>query len=247
MWQYFLIGLIQGIVEWLPVSSEGVVALTSHFLNLTVNPLNLALFLHLGTGLAALIYFRHEWGRIFKLENPRLLKFLLIATVVSVVISFPLYNYLTALTIGPILLLITGFGLLFTAFFQDSQPDRKTKFKHLAWLGGILQGLAVIPGFSRSGGTIFALSLGKLETKQILKISYMMAVPVSLGAGFYLMLTDSVSLLNGAGLIALAVSFIIGLLSLKFLVYISEQINFFWLAFIFSLLCFGGYALQTLI
>jgi len=244
MWQYLIIGIIQGIAEWIPISSEGVVAITSHLLHLKPSPLQLALFLHLGTGLAALIYFRREWLKILKLQNPRLLRFFIITTVVSLVVAFPLYQYLSLAAIGPILLLITGVGLLFTAFFQRYQPNKNVNFRDLSWLGGLAQGLAVIPGFSRSGGTIFTLSWGRLNPTEVLKISYMMAMPVSLGAGFYLLFFESTSLMNISGLIALAASFIIGLVTLKMLISISRRINFFWFALTFALLCFGGYFLQ---
>ena len=77
MWSYILLGIIQGTFEWLPISSEGVTALTTHFLIKTFNPVDLALFLHLGTFFAVLIYFRKDWKEILTFKNPKLFRFLI--------------------------------------------------------------------------------------------------------------------------------------------------------------------------
>ena len=63
-------GIIQGIFEWIPVSSEGIVALSSQFFSLNANPVNTAIFLHLGTLLAVMIYFWKDWKGILALKNP---------------------------------------------------------------------------------------------------------------------------------------------------------------------------------
>jgi len=77
IWKYILVSILQGVVEWLPISSEGVSTLTAQFLNLT-NPLDLALFLHLGTAGAAFLFFWKDWKKVLILRDKKLLKFLLI-------------------------------------------------------------------------------------------------------------------------------------------------------------------------
>ncbi len=85
---YSLLGVLQGIFEWLPISSEGIVAMASQFLVEGQNPVEMALFLHLGTLLAVLIYFREEWLQVLKFKDLRFLKFLVVATVFSGVTGF---------------------------------------------------------------------------------------------------------------------------------------------------------------
>ncbi|UZE92926.1 MAG: undecaprenyl-diphosphate phosphatase [Candidatus Nealsonbacteria bacterium] len=238
MWTYVFLGIIQGIFEWFPISSEGIVALSSQFLVKNINPIDIALFLHLGTVFAVLIYFRKDWKEVFMLRNYKLLRFLIISTLVSLVIGYPLYNVVKNVIIGNSLLLIMGFGLLLTAYFHKTKRGFKTDFNKLAIITGFLQGLAVVPGLSRSGSTIFGLSLGESKPSEVLKVSYIMSVPVILVSSVYLFLKNPVFLVEGWP--ALISSFLIGIFSLHFLIKLAQKINFFKFALIFSFLCFLG-------
>lgn len=244
MWVYVLLGIIQGIFEWIPISSEGVVALISQFLVREINPLEIALFLHLGTFFAVLVYFKKDWLEILRGKNFKLLRFLITATVVSGIVGFPLFNAVKNMAIGNNLMLMTGFGLLLTAYFHKNKRLFEINFEKLAVAAGILQGLAVIPGFSRSGSTIFGLSLGKLNPEEVLKISYLMSAPVSLAAAGYLFFKNP--LLVSEGWPALIFSFLVGLLSLQILIKFVAKINFFKFALIFATLCFLGAAIGFL-
>jgi len=246
MWQYILLGVIQGIFEWIPISSEGIVAALSQFFIKDINPIDIALFLHLGTVLAVAVYFRKDWKQVFSLKDPELLRFLIIATIVSLAIGYPLYIIIQNAVTGAILLLITGFGLLVTAYFHkikklDFGLDKGSG--KLAIIAGFLQGLAVIPGLSRSGVTIFGLSLGKLSPSQILKTSYMMSAPVILSSTVYILLKNP-ALIEGWP--SLIVSFGVGILSLSFLMKVAERINFFIFALVFAVICFIGGAIILL-
>jgi len=238
MWSYLLLGAIQGIMEWLPISSQGMVALFGRFMSLGVNEIDIALFLHLGTMMAVLVYFRKDWKSIILLRNPRLLRFLIIATIISLVIGFPLYHLVRGLIIGPALLVVTGVGLLGTAWLHRTKERKGWNFNKVTYLTGVLQGLSIIPGFSRSGATIFGLSLGKLSPPEILKISYLMSLPIVLISSFYLVLQEP--LLIWAGWPALITSFIFGIVSLRLLLKLSQQISFVFWALLFAIFCFVG-------
>ncbi len=238
MWSYILLGIIQGIFEWLPISSEGVTALATHFLIKSFNPVDLALFLHLGTFFAVLIYFRKDWKEILTFKNPKLLRFLIIATTISLIISYPLYKLIRSMVLGNGLLLIMGIGLLATAYFHKKNISFKINLKYLAIISGFLQGLSVIPGLSRSGATIFGLSLAGIKPEKILKLSYLMSAPVVLAATCYLILQDSTLVFKAWP--ALVSSFLIGILTLHFLINWAKKIDFFKFALIFSIICFLG-------
>ncbi|MCX7779036.1 MAG: undecaprenyl-diphosphate phosphatase [Patescibacteria group bacterium] len=238
MFKYFVLGILQGIFEWLPISSEGIVSLFGSFLIKGFNPVDIALFLHLGTLLACIFYFWKDLKEIIFLKNKTMFQFLAISTIVSLAIGFPLYKIVREMALGNFLLILVGFGLLFTAYFHQKKVFFELDFKRLALLSGILQGLAVIPGLSRSGATIFALSFSKLKPDEILKISYLMSIPVVLLSSLYLFLENKSIIVESWP--ALISSFIIGLLTLKILISFSKKINFSKFALLFAILCFLG-------
>lgn len=238
MLEYIILGTIQGVFEWLPISSEGMAALFSHFFIKDFNPVDLALFLHLGTLLAAIFYFRKDWLEIIRLKKKNLLLFLVVVTIISLAVSYPLYHFVKNAVVGNGILLIMGIGLLLTAFFQKKEKKIDIKNKYLVILVGFLQGLAVIPGVSRSGATIFGLSLKKMPPEKILKISYLMSVPVVLASSFYLFLNNPVIITKAWP--ALIVSFLVGILFLHLLIRWAKKINFFQFALFFSAICFIG-------
>ncbi len=238
MLNYIFLGIIQGIFEWIPISSEGITALASRFLTKGFNPVDLALFLHLGTFFAVLIYFRKYWREILTFKNPKLLYFLIISTVVSLIIGYPVYKMIKSVVVGNSLLIVMGFGLLLTAYFHKAEKTFEIGFKQLAIISGFLQGLAVIPGLSRSGSTIFSLSLAGLKPDKILKISYLMSAPVVLASSCYLILENPNLVFKAWP--ALIFSFLAGILTLHFLINLAKKIDFFKFALIFSLICFCG-------
>ena len=225
MWHYIFLGVIQGIFEWLPISSEGVVALLGKFLISDLNAVDLALFLHLGTLLAVLVYFRKGVKEIIFFKNPKLLKFLLIATFISLAVGFPLYKLVKNIIIGNVFLLVMGLGLLATSYFHKTKKIFKIEFKNMAGLCGVLQGLAVIPGLSRSGATIFGLSLAETDPAEVLKLSYFMSIPIVLCSSLYLFFAEPVLIFKAWP--ALIFSFLAGIASLSLLLKIAKKIDFF--------------------
>jgi len=242
MKNFIVLGILQGIFEWVPISSEGIVALASRFLIKEFNPVDMALFLHLGTLFAVLVYFRKDWKDVLTLKNKELVSFLIISTIVSLAVGYPAYKLVKELikdvTIGNNLLLITGLGLVFTSYFQKTKKTLKIDFNKLAVITGFLQGLAAIPGFSRSGSTIFGLSLADISVEKALKFSYMMSAPVVLGSSILIFFENPNLVFNFWP--CLIFSFFTGILSLNFLINISQKIDFSRIAFIFAIFCFLG-------
>lgn len=241
---FLFLGALQGIFEWIPISSEGVVSLAGNFFIKNFNIVDFALFLHLGTLAACVVYFWKDIKEILVLKNKKLLYFLIISTVVSLIVGFPLYKIVREITMGNFLLILVGIGLLFTSFFHQKRNFFEISFDKLAILVGFLQGLAVIPGLSRSGATIFGLSFSKLKPETILKISYLMSVPVVFASSFYLVLENKNIVFRFWP--AMISSFLIGLLTLKILISFSQKINFSKFALIFAILCFLGAMLNFL-
>lgn len=246
MWINIILGILQGIFEWLPISSEGIIAITSLALKQPYSPIEVALFLHLGTVFAAIIYFRKDWKNVATLKDRKLLRFLIIATAISLILGFLIFSVIRYMAVGSggILLIVTGLGLLFTAGFHKSKIKLKLGMDKVAAIAGCLQGLAVLPGFSRSGATIFGISLSNMKPAEILKYSYMLSVPAVAFSAVYLLVTNP---MLRQGWLALVVSFVVGILTLHALLKFSQKINFYKFALIFGILCISGGFLSLLI
>jgi len=255
-WQQIILGTIQGIIEWLPISSSGFVSLAaSNFFNITSLDLLIktALFFHLGTFLAALVYFRKEVGdliyTLFKYKSSpikwkKTFNFILIATIISGIIGILILNFLTGLDstleiTGKTITLVIAILLLITGIIQlkpknkGLKKERELKIKDGIILG-VAQGLASLPGLSRSGITISTLLLRKFDDTTALKLSFLLSLPIVLIANIVLNLKDAVTgVFPIWGLLA---SFIFGLLTISGLMKLSKKINFAWFVLIFGIL-----------
>ncbi len=195
MLESITLGVIQGLCEFLPVSSSGHLALLQYFFGLgNENLVAFDLLLHFATVLASLIYFRREiiqvliewFGGWFGKKN-----FgweygwaILIATFLTGIIGLPLRGVVEIMSSSP---LYVGFGLIFTAIVLGCVPiisgnDKNHSLLKIAVVVGIAQGIAVLPGVSRSGMTIAACLFMGLEVKEAFRFSFLISIPAIVGA-----------------------------------------------------------------
>ncbi|MBW2095176.1 MAG: undecaprenyl-diphosphate phosphatase [Deltaproteobacteria bacterium] len=241
IFQTILLGIIQGLTEFLPVSSSGHLVIFQNLLGFKEPELLLDTSLHLGTLLAVCIYFRSDlanmllgtWEFLFRgrssdaetktrKSHAALAWWVLIGTVPTGLIGLffrhPLENFFGSISLVAVMLLVTGAIVGLTKFL----PGRTGKGRPLGYLRslaiGTAQGLAIIPGISRSGATIACgLSLG-LEREMAGRFSFLLSIPAILGA-VVLQLKDGD--LSSVGLLPLLCGFVssalVGLLALKVL------------------------------
>ncbi|MDD4830711.1 MAG: undecaprenyl-diphosphate phosphatase [Candidatus Pacebacteria bacterium] len=247
MFQYVILGILQGIFEWLPVSSEGAVALASNIFKIQTNAVDFSLFLHMGTLAAVIIYFWKDFINLLLVRDKKFFKFFILATAVSLLIGFPVYKFAREFNIGNGLLILMGAALIGTAFFQKQGKKLNLSLVQSALAVGFLQGLAAIPGLSRSGSTIFGLSLSESDSEKVLRTSFMLSAPAVFSSSAYLFFFGDKVLFSSGGLVALVFSFLAGLASLNILLIWAKKINFFRLVFIFGILCLIGGWLQIFI
>ena len=265
MLEWIVLGLIQGLTEWLPVSSEGMVVLAQNWfwpgqVGLR-DTIEISLWLHLGTWLAAVVYFRREIWRLSvslfrfrgaEVADRKLIVFLVVSTLISGALGFGLLELVgiyeeQVLASGRVvmglvggLLLVTGWLQLKTrrgivpdgdfsrAATQGVRNDKTLILSDGVWLG-IAQGLAALPGFSRSGLTVTTLLWRKFDKEMALRLSFLMSIPIVLAGNILLnggMLAGGSELTGAmAGLMA---AFVSGWLTIHWFLIIARRVNFGW-------------------
>jgi undecaprenyl-diphosphatase len=240
------------LVEWLPISSEGQVVL--YLYNFTPVPsediVSLVVWLHLGTALAVVVRYPRVILDILSLKDRKLLRLLLVATLSTAITAVPLYFFLkNSLTPfhGELLNVLVGVLLLITAIVlylptrttEESEDTTKDVEDREAGTTGIIQGLAVLPGLSRSGVTISALLMQKIDKETAMKFSFLMSVPAVLAILVLEVLTGS-TLPVGVDTLDLilieGIVFVTGLLSMEFLLRLARKISFWKLCLVLALI-----------
>ena len=180
-----VLGIVQGLTEFLPVSSSGHVVVMQSFLkNFSQPGVLFDVTLHLGTVIAVLLYFRKRFIKI--LTNKKLLLLLLVSTAVTGVIGVAFKDAFEKMFSD---IKLVGASFIVTAiillFAEKVKPGNKTE-KEMTWLNalfiGLIQGIAIIPGISRSGSTIAGGLFAKLDRKFAAEFSFLLSVPAVLGA-----------------------------------------------------------------
>ncbi len=198
MLQALILGLVQGATEFLPISSSGHLVLVPWFLSWENPGLVFDTFLHLGTLVAVLAYFRHDlwslalaWAgslRARGLSNPqaRVAWLIIWGTLPAVAMGLALEGLFERLFAAPVLvslfLLVTGLLLVLGERVRKSE----SRMESLTWLDallvGLAQGVALAPGISRSGATISAGLWRGLKREEAARFSFLLATPAILGA-----------------------------------------------------------------
>jgi len=211
--QIIFLGFVQGITEFLPVSSSGHLHLFQSFFQLTPS-LTLDIFLNTATLLSVIFFFRHQIK--FFISN---LKYIIVGTIPAVIVGFFAKNFIDQLFTNPKSLIFTFLIttiLLFTTHFLK-KSDSQITFKK-AFIIGLFQALAILPGVSRSAATIAAALILGLNPTFAFNFSFSLFIPVSIGALIMGLSNFSTLDLNfGSATMAFIITFLVGLLSLKLL------------------------------
>lgn len=261
--QAILMGIVQGLSEFLPVSSSAHLVFTSNFYKVFKNIPIVAqsneevffdIMLHLGTLIAVLIFFRKDVldilralilackKRDFSEHKAKLALYIIAGTLVTIALALPFNEVAEHLVYHPALvgglLIITG-GVLFFSEYLSKKKDNKSDRVNLkqALLIGLAQGVAVLPGFSRSGWTMATGLFTGLDRQTSARYSFLLSIPIILGASMvYPIIKINIAEAVGynwlAILVGTVVSGIVGYLCIKyFMKFISK----------FSLNVFGYY------
>ena len=260
--QAILMGIVQGLSEFLPISSSGHLVFTSNFYKVfkgleIVQESNEEIFfdimLHLGTLIAVLIFFRKEIMEIimalisslktkdFSDKNSKLGLYIILGTVITVAVALPMEKIAEKLVYSPavvgILLVITGFGLFYSEYRSKKIATKTEVDLKTSVFIAIAQGIAALPGFSRSGWTIATGLFNGLDRLSAARYSFLVSIPIILGASMVypfikIDLHEALTYNWGAIGVGTLVSALVGYLCIKyFLKFVAK----------FSLAIFGYY------
>jgi len=223
-----ILGLIQGLTEFLPVSSSGHLVIVPAMLGWSEPPLGLTVMLHMGTLVALLIYFRLEIiglvrGVLGQGPDPaaarRIVRFLIIGTVPAVIAGLALGGFFEHAFERPyessIELVITALILIATEKFGERAARHALDDGRAAAIG-VAQAVAILPGISRSGSTIGAGLLAGLTREEATRFSFLLSIPAIGGAGL-LDLAKGDLVVSTASVIGTIVSGIVGYASIHYL------------------------------
>lgn len=264
-----IIGLVQAISEWLPISSKTQVLIASQYLlNLSfTQAYTFGLFMEIGTVVAAILYFRKEVWTLLRVlfmkdkstEGRNLFKYVLIATIATGIIGTPLYILSDSLTSVPlgIPMMIIGLVLIGDAVvirhsrIKQREGTNTRKFKDLGLkeyiVIGFMQGLAALPGVSRSGITTSTLLLMKVEPDESFRLSFVIGIFAAIAA-FSLTIIKSranvMAALSQIGitgmLVAIVVAAVVSLFLIDFLIKIAGKSKIVYLTAALGIIAISG-------
>lgn len=249
--QSFLLGIIQGLTEFLPISSSGHLVLGKQILGVEVETgITFEVIVHFGTLCSILIYYRKTIIELIfsgfgfikapsaKKNDPKvkLIGFILVSMIPAMAVGFTLKDQVEAIFSDPLLvsvmLIVTGIILFSTKFIGATEKDINLSNSFLI---GIAQSFAMIPGISRSGSTISAALWLGVKREEAANFSFLMLIPVIAGA-MLLEVKELIELgVSDAALINLVVgflaAFISGYYALKYLIIILKRKGFHYFSY----------------
>ena len=244
IFQSIILGIIQGIGEFLPISSSAHLIIIPYLFNWSEHSLAFDVALHFGTLIAVLFVYFKDWWELFKGAfnkvvykknsfNNKMFWFLVLATIPGALIGKlfeePIENVLRSnYVIIAIALAVMGILIyLGDKWAAKKYKNKETDFEHLTlkqtFIIGLSQALAVIPGFSRSGTTILTARLMGVSRSAAAKFTFLLSVPIIFGATV-LKLPDMIIGFSPELIVGIIVSAVVGVISIKFLLrYIKKH------------------------
>lgn len=229
--QGIVLGIMQGIFEWLPISSQGQ-SMLYMIQWLRISPddaLSYSIYLHMGTMSAALIKFRHEFIGMTKKIDSKMTQIVILSTFCTGITGIPLYLLFresftggreATLLIG-VLLIATGILLRFKG--SGSQEVKDMRHRDMIVLG-LAQGFSILPGISRSGTTLTVLLMRGLKQEDALNVSFIISIPAVLGA--IVMDHSIIDLPWTAAVTMLISSLVVGYLTMDILIKFAKRTSF---------------------
>lgn len=245
LWIALILGLVQGLTEFLPVSSSGHLTLLNKIFGIEGNTLLLTILLHVATLFAVFFVLRKEIWQLIR--NPFSLEArnLYIATIPTVLIVLLSKGFLedqfSSAKLLPYCFILTAILLAVTNVIDERNKKKNLYYPDQGFRNnvrsslvmGIAQGLAVLPGISRSGSTICAGLLAGENREKTAKFSFLMSIPIILGSMLYEILKGDYGTLASTSMIAPLIvaflsAFLVGIFSIKLMLRVVQNAKYYW-------------------
>ncbi|OGY24593.1 MAG: undecaprenyl-diphosphatase UppP [Candidatus Woykebacteria bacterium RBG_13_40_7b] len=241
--QALILGIVQGLTEYLPISSSGHLVLVPWLFGWTglVNSLTFDVSLHAGTTLAVVGFFWKDWLRMIKalFKKPsdfeaKLLLLILAGSIPAGAVGFLFNDFFEKNVRSPLLIALALFGFALLLGWVDKFGRKNRSFAQIMWLDALMVGLAqavsLIPGVSRSGITVSAGLFQGLNREAAVRFSFLLSTPVILGAAIF-SLKDLFSQSNSNGNLLIFIlgtlsAAVVGWLTIKFLLKFVQKNGF---------------------
>lgn len=224
-----LLGILQGLTEFLPVSSSGHLVLGQALLGMEGELITFDVFVHVGTLFAVAVVFWQDIVDIFRHLFSRFTLLLIVGCIPAAIMGLLLDDFFTALfgsvTAVACALIVTGILLFISDRFKGQRTLKEMKFRD-ALVIGVFQGLAITPGLSRSGSTIFGALLCGLKRSEAAKFSFIISIPVILGAALkegYDLVSESAMVVEWTYFLGAAVAAVCGYLAIRIFLKLLEK------------------------
>ena len=272
MIEYIIIAILQGLFEWLPISSSGQVMIVAvNFFGIPPEEAySLSIWLHLGTMFAVLLKFKKDYLRIAKSFLPKKFNteetdikkrnWLIVGTIGTAITALPLYFIFKFIIVGEFtaihgdlltliiagMLIITGIILLLIKKKFGAKTIESVEKQNVikdSFIIGLTQGVAVLPGISRSAITVSTTLIENYEQDSALRLSFLMSVPVVIasiavdiifGEGSVFRILDPITII-----IITLISFIIGYASIEILLKIAKRIQFGYFCLLYGIIAYA--------
>ena len=185
-----ILGVIQGLTEWLPISSTGHLKLAEHFLGLNV-PILFDITLHIGTLVVIFLFFRQDINNIlsafvrfdFKTEHGKLIPLIIVGTIPTISIGLVFGEPIESVFQSPLPIAIAFIICGIVLYSAKTGKEKTSNISYsTALIIGIAQGIAIIPGISRSGATIATALLLGVKREKAFTFSFLLSIPAITGA-----------------------------------------------------------------
>lgn len=254
IWQSIILGFVQGLTEFLPVSSSGHLTFLQRLMGIEDVSLFFSIILHLGTLVAVCVVFYKDIIDLFK-KPFKTLGFLVLASIPAAVVGLFLDDYIEGAMNGyyvgiylGVFFLLTGAILFATEMVAKRRQNTLPLCLKTVIPMGVAQAFAILPGISRSGSTICAGTLAGAKSEDVAKFSFLMSIPVILGSfviELYKGIRDgeiqnSIEVGGSTYIWAIVLGFVVaaiaGLFAIKVMLKLIQKANYKWFSLYLVLL-----------
>ena len=236
-----ILSIVQGLTEFLPVSSSGHLVLLQKIFGIDQNMLLFDIILHLGTLFAVIIVYRKSILEIIKNPLGKKMKFLVVGTIPTVIIALLFKDFFENAFSGNLLFvgfLVTAIFLLIASYIDTKNANNKEmSFAKISTMG-VFQGLALLPGISRSGSTVTSALILGVKKDEALEYSFLLSIPIIIASLLYEIIFSNQVITQISAwpmILGFVFSTIFGILSIKFMIKLVKSNSYKYFAIYLAL------------